>query len=925
MATSAGPLPATHPRGSVCFACRLFFALVFACAQPLPAADTTFVVTPRYRAPFAVERGILPRRTLDRPKVGLVLSGGGARGVSQIGVLKVLERHNIPVDFVAATSMGAIIGGLYAAGYTTAQLESLAVTTNWDEVLSLSDDTRRTQLFVDQKMATDRSFLTVRFQGLQPVIPPAVSSGQRLTDFLSGQMLQALYLPFPDFDHLKIPFRAVATDLVSGRRVVLKDGSLAEALRASSTVPLLFTPIERDGMQLVDGGLVANIPVDIAREAGCDIVIVVNSTSGLRTADEMKSPWQTADQIMGIMMDRVNERQIRGGDVVITPEVGRHLSSNFSNLDSLIRIGERAAEEHVGEITALLARKADSLEAGRDTLRLPGRLLIRRDTTVIPDSLWQHILPGTPGGSTTVRAVRSLVERLYATGDFSEAAATVSIQQGETRIQVNAVPNPVLGSVEFHGCRMVDSSDLRPVVAPLVGKTLNHDRGEHALERMLRIYRERGYSLAHFDTTLFDALTGKLTLMIDEGIINRIAVEGGERTQDAFVLGEFPLMTGEVFEIGKARRGLSNLSGTTLFEYVYLEVTSIARDLRLTIRLKERPSQLVRLGLRADNERQLQGLLDIRDENFQGTGMQLGLTIAGGQRNSDIVLEYKAQRLFDTYLSFNVSAFHRVYDSYVYADAPPPEENHWQREQVGEYRDIRYGVSLSFGSLLERLGNATAELILQNVRLVSIENAQSLEEQYKLGLIRLGTIVDTKNSYPFPTAGIGLKLSYEFSLESLGSNIGYNLLQVMYETYSSWGRYVTFHPRFTMGIADQTVPLAQQFRLGGRDLMYGLREDDRRGRQLLLVNMEVQFLLPVRLLFDTYARARYDLGTISAVPEEIKFSSLLHGVGLELALDTPIGPAVFGVGKGFYFNSTLPGNPVQQGPFLVYLMIGYQL
>jgi len=903
----------------------MVFLLLLVCSWPLPAADTTFVVTPRYRTPFAMDRGILPRRTLDRPKVGLVLSGGGARGVSQIGVLKALERYSIPVDFVAATSMGAIIGGLYAAGYTTAQLESLAVTTDWDEVLAFTDDTRRTQLFVDQKVAIDRSFLTVRFQGFEPVIPPAVSSGQRLTDFLSAQMLQALYLPFPDFDHLKIPFRAVATDLVSGRRVVLKDGSLAEALRASSTVPLLFNPIERDGMQLVDGGLVANIPVDVARDAGCDITIVVKTTSGLRTAEEMKSPWQTADQIMGIMMEKVNEYQVRAGDVVITPDIGRHLSSDFTNLDSLIRIGELSAERHIGEITALLARKADSLEAGRDTLRLPGRLVIRRDTTVISDALWQRILSDTPGGPPTVRSIRSLVERLYATGDFSEATATVSVEQGETRIQLNAVPNPVLSSVEFQGCRVVDAAELRSVIAPLAGKTLNHDRGEQALERMLQIYRERGYSLAHFDTTQFDASAGKLTLMIDEGIIDRIDVEGGERTQDAFVLGEFPLVPGQVFEIGRARKGLSNLNGTTLFEYVYLEVISGARQLRLTIRLKERPSQLVRLGLRADNERQLQGLLDIRDENFRGTGMQLGLTVAGGQRNSDIVLEYKAQRLFDTYLSFNVSAFHRVYDSYVYADAPPPAENDWQREQVGEYRDIRYGMSFSLGSLLERLGNATAELILQNVRLVNIENAESFEEEYRLGLIRLGTIVDTKNSYPFPTAGIGLKLSYEFSLESLGSDIAYNALQVMYETYSSWGKYVTFHPRFTMGIADQTVPLAQQFRLGGRELMYGLREDDRRGRQLLLVNMEVQFFLPVRLLFDTYARIRYDLGSLSEVPEEIKFSSLLHGVGLELALDTPIGPAVFGTGKGFYFNSSLPGNPIQQGPFLVYLMIGYQL
>jgi len=263
--------------------------------------------------PFVEER---------RPRVGLVLSGGGARGAAQIGVLKVLERHKIPIDFIAATSMGAIVGGLYASGYTTAEIESLALTTNWDELLSFSDEAKRTDLAIDQKLAADWSFLVVRFEGLQPVIPHAVSSGQRLTNFLSEQTLQALYHPDPTFDDLKIPFRAVTTDLVSGKRIVLDRGSLAQALRASATVLLLFNPIEQDSMRLVDGGLVSNIPVDVARDAGCDIVLAVNSTSGLRTADEMTAPWQTADQIMGIMMQLSNQEQLKLADITITPEIG---------------------------------------------------------------------------------------------------------------------------------------------------------------------------------------------------------------------------------------------------------------------------------------------------------------------------------------------------------------------------------------------------------------------------------------------------------------------------------------------------------------------------------------------------------------------------------------------------------------------------
>lgn len=894
-------------------------------ASPVEAYDSTFVLTPRFRSPFSVQRGLLKERTLQRPKVGLVLSGGGARGAAQIGVLRALERHDVPVDFIAATSMGSIVGGLYAAGYTVGELESLAVRTNWDEVITLGDETQRSQLFVDQKAADDRSFIAIRFEGLQPVIPPAVSSGQRLTDFLSSRMFEALYYPFPDFDHLKIPFRAVATDLISGERIVLRDGSLAEAMRASATVPLLFNPIEKDGMRLVDGGLVSNIPVDIARAAGCDIIIVVNSTSGLRSADEMNAPWQTADQIMGIMMKRVNERQMEDADIIITPGIGNHLSSSFHGLDTLITQGEETAESQIPAILALYARRSDSLAAVAGGPVLAAPVVVERGDGTIPDSLWeQWVLPDAVG-PVPLYDLEGFLGRIYASGFFDSVWADVTTGPAGTHLAVHTRPNPALCTVSFTGNRLVSTAELEAVFAPVIGRVLNHRTTTAALESLTKLYRRRGFALAHIDSVRFDARMGSLALDIDEGVIRRIDVQGGVRTQDAFILGEFPLAPGEVFELEKARRGLAQLTGTSLFEYVYLELTSLTDAIVLTIRIKERPSQLVRLGLRADDERQLQGMIDVRDENFRGTGMQLGLTVAGGRRNGDARLEFSVQRLFDTYLTLGVSAFHRTFDSYVYRDAGRTHPDRWEREQMGEYRDIRYGLGLTFGSMLERLGNVTAELLWQDVRLVNLAALPAIGERHRLVLVRLASVVDTKDTYPFPTKGSGLRMSYEFALEGLGSQVGYNALQIMYESYASWGKDLTFHPRFTLGFADNTMPLAQQFRLGGRESFFGLREDDRRGRQVLLVNMEVRYQLPVRLLFDTYLRARYDLGTISAVPEEITFRSLLHGIGLELAFATPVGPASVGAGKAFYLSASGASRPVQQGPFLAYLMIGYQL
>jgi hypothetical protein len=121
------------------------------------------------------------------------------------------------------------------------------------------------------------------------------------------------------------------------------------------------------------------------------------------------------------------------------------------------------------------------------------------------------------------------------------------------------------------------------------------------------------------------------------------------------------------------------------------------------------------------------------------------------------------------------------------------------------------------------------------------------------------------------------------------------------------------------------MPLSQQFRLGGRRSFFGLREDDRRGRQIVLAKAEFRYFLPVRFLFDTYLHLRYDLGALEAVAEDLKPKSFLHGIGAEIALDTPIGPATIGVGKSFYFGRDLPENPIQQGPLLYYFSLGYQL
>ncbi|MBN8707719.1 MAG: patatin-like phospholipase family protein, partial [Bacteroidetes bacterium] len=154
------------------------------------------------------------------PKVGLVLSGGGARGIFQIGVIKALEEHDVPIHFIVGTSMGSIVGGLYAAGYSVPDLERLAKTLNWQELLALEGDIARSNVFLSQKKLYDRTLISLELDGWKPRIPLAVSTGQKLTTKLNELTLQGIYHPNPSFDQLKFPFRSVATNLATGKKFI---------------------------------------------------------------------------------------------------------------------------------------------------------------------------------------------------------------------------------------------------------------------------------------------------------------------------------------------------------------------------------------------------------------------------------------------------------------------------------------------------------------------------------------------------------------------------------------------------------------------------------------------------------------------------------------------------------------------------------
>jgi NTE family protein len=304
---------------------------------------------------------------VTRPRVGLVLSGGGARGAAHIGVLKMLDDLHVPIDAIAGTSMGAVVGGLYASGYSAREIETIMTSVNWQE--AFRDRPTRTDLTFRRK-EEEENFLVnfpLGLRGGHFQLPKGLIQGQKLS-----QILRRLTLPIaeiPDFDALPTRFRAVATDLETGDPVVMHDGDLASAMRASLSAPGVFAPVERNGRLLVDGGLAENLPIDVARAMGVDILIVVDVSTPLVTRDKLTSAPAISNQMLAILIRRNEQRQLESlsrNDVRIAPVLGDYSPYDFGIVARAVEAGEQAA---LAVQTQLLALAVDGVSFERSAQR----------------------------------------------------------------------------------------------------------------------------------------------------------------------------------------------------------------------------------------------------------------------------------------------------------------------------------------------------------------------------------------------------------------------------------------------------------------------------------------------------------------------------------------------------------------------------
>lgn len=277
-----------------------------------------------------------------RKKVGVVLSGGGAKGMAHIGALKVIEEAGIPIDYVVGTSMGSIIGGLYSIGYTPEQMDSMVRRQDWSFLLS--DKIPRSEQNMAEREASEKYVFSLPFgKNAKTQAVGGLIKGQNLANLFSE--LTVGYHDSIDFNKLPIPFACVSENIVNGNEVNFHKGVLATAMRASMAIPGVFTPVRLDSMVLVDGGVVNNYPVNVARAMGADIIIGVDVQNDLKPANELNSTGSILGQLINLMGLELYKKNLKETDTYIKVDVEGYSAASFtpSAVDTLIRRGEEAA------------------------------------------------------------------------------------------------------------------------------------------------------------------------------------------------------------------------------------------------------------------------------------------------------------------------------------------------------------------------------------------------------------------------------------------------------------------------------------------------------------------------------------------------------------------------------------------------------
>lgn len=821
----------------------------------------------------------LEYRSPRKLKIALVLSGGGARGVAHLGVLKALEENDIPLDLIVGSSIGSVVGGFYAAGYNSGELIRIFDDIDWNSVFT--DQTQRTNLFWAQKSTPRKHFLELRFDGVIPYIPSSLSTGQKIFDIIYFHLLYANFQSANDFDNLRIPFRAVATDLVSGKRVVLSSGDLAEAISGSMAFPLLFSPVEWNGMWLADGGIRDNLPVDVALTNNADMVIAVDVTSPLRPPDQIKSPWQLADQVTSIMMQESTIESRNMADFLISPDLGEHGATDFTGFDSLVLLGYKAAIQKIDSIKNMIKIYEENIWGENSYFGRVSSVTLKSQYSPLPDTVMDN-LSAISGRDLYLYDIYRDIEYFYESGKVANCYATIGGTPSRLFVEYHIEEYPVIENISLQSSTIPPDSLNAERLYELTEKQLDMNNLFDALDAILDELFRQGYSLARVADIRFNQFNNSLIITIDEGYINDIRIAGNRETKDSIILREMLLKRNSLFSSRQAIESIQNIYSTGLFDRVTLNVVRGKTGNSLIIRVKEKKYLMMRVGLNASLERKAKAFVELAEDNLFGREIKLSLMGMIGDLEREAEFKFYSVRLLNTLWTYRFSFYYQDrWDRY-----------YRERSFLDEYFSIRRGLTFVLGQQIARLGSITAEFRWDNVSVHTTEPQFPYADHYKIRSIILRSNVDKRDQLPFPNKGIYNRWFWETGTKwILGGSVSFIRFHIALEGYYPLVRSLVYHVKARGGSGDLTVPFSEFFTMGGQNNFPGLYERELFGRRILALNNEIRYRFRWQVPVDMYMGAAFNIGAVwESTEAPIRQSDFLTSWNAFLAINSIFGP-----------------------------------
>ncbi len=824
------------------------------------------------------------------PRLGLALAGGGAKAAASIGVLKVLQQEGIPVAAIAGTSMGAGVGGLFAAGYPADEIERIFLANDWNDIFN--DRPARAFLTQEQKDAGSRHLLEFTFQEGRFMPPYGLTAGQKLTNLLVSNTLAASFEADFDFNRLKVPFRAIATDIENGDMVVLDHGLLHDAIRASTAIPLVFQPVEIEGRLLVDGGLVNNLPVEVVRSMGTEIVIAVDASAKLEKKERLVSLVEIMSQSVSLQVRKESERQASLADLVITPDTSDYSFTDFPSIKHIIQKGEEAARAAVPRIRELMRPKAGRAQDDRFIIT---SFSVRGNGSVSDATIRFAMTPVLSPREANRVEIRKALAEVYRLGHFSDLALTLKPEGAGYQAVLDVTENPVIRSVAVSGNTIIPSGEILSALEWQTGTPLNSTRIAAELDKIVARYHNQGYLLARVDRTDVSA-DGKLAIRFYEGRVDSITLSGHSKTSRYLIRRETETRAGFPLNFDTAAHDIQHLYALDYFESIGVDMKKSPQGgVDMTIGIKEKPANRVRLGLRYDLEDHFTGLTDLMVDNVGGRGVKVFLNTRYGNY-TDLTFGYRSPVVLRTNFQHTVDVFYRERDYFIYQD----------KHKVRELEITRKGGEVAFGYQWFRFGDTYLRY-----RFVSDTSSEALginpdSDRARIGTAAFLSTIDTRDSSTFAHRGMLFRLLYETAAPPYGGNVKYT------KTWLSDQQFIPVADRHTLrfeasaGLGSGGIPYEEKYGIGGADYLIstpllGYQRREFTGDNLLSLSADYRYRVldyQLSLIKAVYLDFTYQAANVWETRDAMSVRDLRSGAGIGLHADTIIGPVRFDFGHG---------------------------